>query len=370
VVWRVLPAPTIRERDASRHGKSAMKPRLRNVFAILGAAAVAIAAAAALAGTSGSPTPSIYWGAYVEGHSTYATLFGGTWQNSPWDGKTVAKFERDAGKRMSIEHYGQPPPWEAQFDINAAQLVTRRGAIAAIDMSSQDVPLAQIAAGQYDSSIKSWADAARQFGRPFFLLFDEEMNGTWYPYSPGQNGNTVADYIAAWRHMHDVVQAEGASNVTWVWCPNIDPYHTFTSYASLYPGDSYVDWTCLNGYNWGRQQWLTFNQVFARSYRDLLSVAPAKPVMIGETSSDERGGSKAAWITDALVRQLPVHYPRVKAMLWFNWRIAEKGQWWPWEIESSRTAQNAFARAIRSPYYAPGGNYGKLPPLTKIRPLR
>jgi hypothetical protein len=70
------------------------------------------------------------------------------------------------------------------------------------------------------------------------------------------------------------------------------------------------------------------------------------------------------------VRQLPVHYPRVRAMLWFNWRIAEKGQWWPWEIESSRTAQNAFARAIRSPYYAPGGNYGKLPPLTKIRPLR
>jgi hypothetical protein len=298
-----------------------------------------------------------------------AGLFGGTWGDSPWDGYTVAKFERDAGKRMSIEHYGQPPPWDASFDMNAAQLVARRGAIAAIDMSSQDVSNAQIAAGQYDSSIKSWADAARQFGHPFFLLFDEEMNGNWYPYSPGQNGNTAADYIAAWRHMHDVVQAEGASNVTWVWCPNVDPYHAFTSYASLYPGNAYVDWTCLNGYNWGRKQWVTFNQVFARSYRDLLSVAPSKPVMIGETSSDERGGSKAAWITDALTRQLPRHYPRIKAVLWFNWRIPEDGQWWPWEIESSRTAQNAFARAIRSPYYAPGGSYGNLPSLTKIRPL-
>lgn len=336
---------------------------------VLGTGAAAVGAAAAIAGVPRHTTNSIYWGAYVEGRQTYASLYGGSWGDSPWDGNTVTRFQRDAGKRMAIEHYGQPPPWISQFDGHAAQLAVRRGAIPALDMSSEDAPLADVAAGRYDAGIKSWADAVRQFGHPLFLLFDEEMNGTWYQWSAGRNGNTAADYIAAWRHMHDVVQGEGATNVTWVWCPNVDPDHAFTPYSALYPGDAYVDWTCLNGYNWGRKQWLTFNQVFARSYRDLLAVAPNKPIMIGEMSSDEVGGSKGAWITNALTKELPRHYPRVKAVLWFNWRISEDGQSWPWDIESSAAAQKAFARAIGSTYYARGGQFGHLPSLSKVGPL-
>jgi beta-mannanase len=168
--------------------------------------------------------------------------------------------------------------------------------------------------------------------------------------------------------VHDVVQAQGASNVTWVWCPNVDPAHEYTPMSSLYPGDAYVDWTCLNGYNWGGKQWLTFDHVFGESYRELLTIAPSKPIMIGEMSSAERGGSKAAWITDALTG-LPRHYPRVKAVMWFNWRIYEKSTWWPWEVESSASSQQAFASAIALPYYASGGGYGNLPFLKKVKPI-
>ena len=84
--------------------------------------------------------------------------------------------------------------------------------------------------------------------------------------------------------------------------------------------------------------------------------------MIGEIASAESGGSKAAWITDALSVQLPKNFPQVKAVLWFNWRIDEKGAWWPWEIESSTASQQAFATGISSPYYAAGGSFGSLPP--------
>ena len=310
----------------------------------------------------------MYWGAYVEGQSTYGFMYGGEWGDSPWAAKSVAKYERDAGKRMSIEHYGQPPPWEQPFDSATADLAVRRGAIPAIDMSTRDAPLRAIVAGNYDTSIKAWADAARAWGHPFFLLLNEEMNGNWYPYGAGVNGNTAADFVDSWRHIHDIFASAGATNVTWVWCPNVDPGHVFTPYSQLYPGDAYVDWTCLNGYNWGRQQWVTFTQVFRSSYANLLRVAPSKPVMIGEMSSDEKGGSKATWITDALTRQLPLHFPRVKAVLWFNWRIYEQGDWWPWQIESSPSAQKAFARAIAAPYYAAGGKYATIPLLTKIRP--
>jgi hypothetical protein len=47
----------------------------------------------------------------------------------------------------------------------------------------------------------------------------------------------------------------------------------------------------------------------------------------------------------------------------------EQGQYSNWEIGSSSASQQAFANAIASPYYAPGGNYGNLPLLSKIQPL-
>ena len=324
-----------------------------------------------LSSTSSRPTaaqPGIYWGAYVEGTSTYRTLYGGEWGDSPWDSRTVAKFEDDAGKAMSVEHYGLPAFWKASFDTNAADLVASRGAIPAIDVSTDDARLRDVADGRYDGSIRRWAEEARAFGHPFFLLFNEEMNGDWYPYAVGGGRNTPAAFIASWRHVHDVFEAAHATNVTWVWCPNVDPDGALAPYDAVYPGDAYVDWTCLNGYNWGRQGWLGFAQVFGRSYRSLLRVAPDKPVMIGEVGSDERGGSKARWISDALTRQLPRHFRRVKALLWFNWRIHERGQWWPWQIESSPSAERAFARGIASAYYRPGGDDDELPSLTKVPP--
>ena len=102
-----------------------------------------------------------------------------------------------------------------------------------------------------------------------------------------------------WRHVHDVFTAQGATNVTWVWCPNIQGPKS-TSLAEMYPGDSYVDWTCVDGYNWGTDQgneWQTFNQIFAGSsyngwyntYQLLQQLAPSKPIMIGETASSENG---------------------------------------------------------------------------------
>jgi beta-mannanase len=34
-----------------------------------------------------------------------------------------------------------------------------------------------------------------------------------------------------------------------VWCPNIDPNTNWGALDQPYPGDSYVDWTCLDVYN-------------------------------------------------------------------------------------------------------------------------
>jgi chitodextrinase len=315
---------------------------------------------------------SVYWGAYVEGPQTYGYLYGGTWSTAPWcdTGTQCAldRFTQDAGKRPSIEHFGEGAPWNQSFDTGAMKLVQSRGDIPAVDIGTGDTSLAAVAAGAYDSSITSWAQAAKAWGHPFFLILDEEMNGRWYGYSPGHNGNTAADFVAAWRHMHDIFTSVGATNVTWVWCPNVNMTGDFP-FDQMYPGDAYVDWTGLIGYNWGQGEWLSFSTIFGSSYADLMRLAPQKPVFVAEVATNEVGGSKSSWITDTLSFQLPRNFPQIKALTWFNWRIDEKDVYWPWEIESSDSSQQAFRDAIGSSYYAPGGSFANLPLLSKVAPL-
>jgi beta-mannanase len=59
------------------------------------------------------------------------------------------------------------------------------------------------------------------------------MNGTWSPWAVGVNGNTAAHYVAAWRHVHRIFTKVGATNATWVWCPNVDPNAMFTPFRTV-----------------------------------------------------------------------------------------------------------------------------------------
>jgi hypothetical protein len=295
---------------------------------------------------------TIYWGAYMEGPSTY----GGAYRNAPWDDATWHAFERTAQKRVSIVHWGVPPPWKASFNAQLEQhrKIRRAGALELLDVSSETIALRDIAAGRYDSWILDWAKQARAFAHPLFLRWDWEMNGTWFPWATtvGQS-TTPAEYVEAWRHIHDLFTRVGAKNVSWVWCPNV-AFNGSTPFEALYPGPAYVDWTCLDGYNKGGDYSMSFNGLFGASYAALLKLAPNKPIMIGETASVEDSGKKAAWIAAAL-DALPKRFPRIKAFLWFNWNISEDGTTWGWPIESSPAAAEAFARGIASRYFAPAG---------------
>ncbi len=117
------------------------------------------------------------------------------------------------------------------------------------------------------------------------------MNGGWFPWSEGVNGNKSGEFVTAWRHVHDIFTSVGATNVTWVWCPNIDPTNDFQNLESLYPGDEYVDWTGLDGYNWGTNpakpdRWRSFDQLYKSTYDTIVkAVAPSKPLMISEIGS-------------------------------------------------------------------------------------
>jgi hypothetical protein len=103
--------------------------------------------------------------------------------------------------------------------------------------------------------------------------------------------------------------------------------------------------------------------VFGETYTNITgTVAPSKPMIIGETGSTEYGGSKAGWITDMLATQLPQNFPKIKGFLWFNWYAPPD-----WDIETSSSAQSAFANGIKSSYYATN-SFGSLS-TTKVQPL-
>ena len=286
----------------------------------------------------------------------------------------VADFEKLSGKPVSLINFSSPwmscysnPCKPYNFDTTAFNNVRNHGSIPFFSWGSDSLPfsvsepnlsLSTIIAGGWDSYIKTWATAAKSWGHPFFLRFNWEMNGNWFPWSEGVNGNTSGQYVEAWRHVHDIFASVGATNVTWVWCPNVDPNNSHTPLPGLYPGDSYVDWTCLDGYNWD-SPWMSFDQLYKSSYDALVgSIAPTKPIVIGEQASTEKGGSKASWITDMLTK-IPASYPKVGAVLWFE--KYDSGMDWP--IETSTNATAAFAAGISSSAYASNqfGSLGNAP---------
>jgi beta-mannanase len=296
----------------------------------------------------------------------------------------ITTFEQDAGKNVSIinwyQSWGPSTDNTTSFQPTLMNTVRSQGAIPMITWLSWDYTLPQtnqpayslsnIINGAYDPYITKWAQDSKTWGHPFFLRFDHEMNGPFWPWGEGANGNTSGQYALAWQHVHTIFTQVGASNVTWVWCPNTETSDLRTRpYSEWFPGASYVDWVCMDGYNWGTTQswstWESFAQTFSGSYTDIQALAPGKPIMIGEDSSAEQGGSKPAWIADELTVQLPLNFPKIKALLWFNVNMSTSGQT-DWRIESSTTAQAAFHTAIASPYYLSnqysGASQSPIPP--------
>jgi hypothetical protein len=320
------------------------------------------------------PKP-LYWGAWIGDQITGV--------NPPFDMGGVTALETLFGKGMSLIEFSSPfsdchsnPCRSFKFPNEPMQNIRNYGAIPFFSWGSESTPpdpanyqLADIANGQHDAYLHQFAEEARLWGHPFFLRFDWEMNGKWFPWSEGLNGNKPGEYIAAWRHVHDIFTAVGATNATWVWCPFADAYGAYSDMRSLYPGNAYVDWTCLDGYNWGTnpvkpRPWRTFDEIFQRSYMQLTTkVAKKKPVILAELASTSNGGPKAVWIKEMLAG-LPRKYAKVRGFIWLD--SFDRNINWP--IETSSTAIKAFTEGIARKIYQPN-RYSELD-ISPIQPQR
>jgi endoglucanase len=210
--------------------------------------------------------------------------------------------------------------------------------------------------GSHDGEIRALAAGSRSMRKPFFFAPFWEMNGSWEPWNgvhtsdPGTH-NGPMKYIRAWRRMHDIFVRQGVRNAVWVWSPDRGdvPREPWNHWWRYYPGDAYVDWVGMDGYNWGTaadwSSWRSWEDVFRPLYLDFAS---RKPVMVAETASAERGGHKARWIRNARAA-IKARFPQLGAVVWFH-----DDKETDWRVNSSRRSLAAYRAWVHDPYFNVG----------------
>ncbi len=244
----------------------------------------------------------------------------------------LKRLESAVGGRFDVVHWYTS--WDHRYDPVPVDDLLAEGRLPLVSWQPFAQPLAEIAAGRHDEYVRTWArQAARAPGELYVRLFPE-MNGDWTPW----HGDPAA-LRAAWRRVVALFDEEGATNVRWVFSPNVtdEPRTDANRMELYYPGHDYVDVLALDGYNWGSTRphigWRSFEEVFARGYARVAALGP-QPVWIAEVASAEQGGSKARWVREMLSS---TRFDRLEAIVWFN-----EDKEADWRIESSPASLAAF----------------------------
>lgn len=261
--------------------------------------------------------------------------------------ENVQAFQEMQGNHIDlISHF-------ALFDVNDwnnvktyADVAKQNGSTLVVTWMANGYGAQDIVDGRTDNYIREFAKGVKSFGDEIWMRPLHEANGDWYDWGVGKAGagNTDANVAEAFRHIVKIFRDENVTNVKWVWTTNASNQGSGTTLTGNYPGDAYVDYISIDGYNWGKSQswsnWQTFSQVFKKAYNALASID--KPLFIAEISSSEKGGSKAEWITD-MFEQFRTNFSRVFAVMWFSQSKENEGDW---ALNTSQAAVDAWKAGI------------------------
>jgi mannan endo-1,4-beta-mannosidase len=270
-----------RHRQAQQEGsRTPFRRRQRRVKATIAAAGVAIVMAGTLAGYHA-------WSSAHAGHSasqrhglaTAPSSYIGLYPHGAPDSYApVQAFTTATGVKPDVVVYYSG--WLEPFQVGFVTTVANEGAVPLVQMNPTHASVAAIAAGSYDSYLRTYAKAVRAYHRPVILSFGHEMNGYWYSW--GYTHTSPVAFVAAWRHIATLFRAQGAQNVTWLWTINtIHKKNGVPAPGPWWPGDSYVNWVGIDGYYTSSSS--VFSSVFGPTIVYVRSLTH-KPVLISETS--------------------------------------------------------------------------------------
>jgi hypothetical protein len=248
---------------------------------------------AAAPGPSATATPSAPPAVYDVRHliRPAADYLGVAIGGVPQDMSRVDAFARRAGGKPNMITIFES--FDDDFAASEVRKVYRYGALPILRWEPYRQSLADIAAGRHDDYITTFATEVRRVNLPIALTVAHEMNGHWYPWGTWQN--TPKDFVAAWRHIHQVFATVGATNVIWTWTPNVVNYLPDAPLRRYWPGAAYVDWVGIDGYFTGDGD-RTFTTLFGPTVKQVRALTD-KPILIVETGS-EAGSMRARAVGD------------------------------------------------------------------------
>lgn len=228
---------------------------------------------------------------------TCGTLWGVTPPAPTYE--SLLRSESAAGRRFDFVYRFHDLNDEIPDAQDRAVLAT--GAIMHFAIDARDfghpetpwVTWSDIAAGRFDNELMAQAKGIASIGRPVFVTLDHEPDQARHRIQ-----GSPADYVRAWRHVHQLYARVGATNAVWVWV--VMGWMPAASIAlQMWPGNDVVDWISWEAYDDAGcrsgpavpDKSLSFAHVVQSFYIYLLDhgrqdgIDTTKPIMISETAS-------------------------------------------------------------------------------------
>jgi hypothetical protein len=166
------------------------------------------------------------------------------------------------------------------------------------------------------TQVDKWVAILRQFPRPVLGRMWHEMNDGGNVYSVDTNpGNSQANYVAAWRRIHDYLIAQGVkSKVQMVWCQGGHLARPSAATA-WFPGTAYVDWIATDAYSTRSNRYPDFTTGLAPWYKAFSGMG--RPMMLAEMGSDITDPNRIKKV-NTFLSMLSATYPGIKSVTWWN----------------------------------------------------
>ena len=338
--------------------------RLRRVLA--GVLCAVLCAALAVLGAGTVPAAGevaegqpLLWGAYADKRP------GSMSQGS------LAQMEDTADRKLGVVR--EFMLWDTSFPDDYHLWLRDNGYPAVFSVKSRmtdgtPVRYADVAAAQPGSrlyaEIAGWADKMRDYGVPLYFAYTHEPEA-----KANLDLGEAPDFIAAWRNVHKIFQARGATNVKFIWIMTDYSFMVGTwarNHApKWYPGDAYLDAMGADAYNWFTcrdgisNQWKSLEQII-RPFRDFGALHPDEEMWLTEYATVEDPavpGRKEQWFRDAQALFKRSDYSQFVGLSYFDRKGVDNCVW---HVDTSASSISGFRAMGADTFY--GGTLTPPPP--------
>jgi Glycosyl hydrolase family 26 len=246
--------------------------------------------------------------------------------------RPVADFSKAAGMPPNLVGYYSG--WEEPFQVSFAETVRSHGAVTLLQWDPTGTSVSKIAAGGFDTYLRSFARSVRDFGHPVVIGFGHEMNAYWYSWGYGHLPPST--FVAAWRHIVTLFRDQGVRNVTWLWTLQADESGT-GPIASWWPGAQYVTWVGIDGYYYHSSE--TFFSIFGQTIAQV-RMFTGLPILLSEVGVGPDADQ---------ARKIPELFAGMRqygtiGLVWFDIAQHQGIYHQDWHIEDNPAAETAFRR--------------------------